>query len=576
MHDCKKPFNPKRLLAVMACFVFWCFVISGRLLQFQVIQHAKISDYAERTYFDDEPILTPRGTIYDSQMTELAASVTFSTIVADRRYVHNINAAVKKLAPLLEVDPKVLMGKMTDPGHKNRLILKSGIDPIVAMHIKSLKMSGFSLEDEHRRIYPQGNLASHTLGFVNRAGNGVAGLEQRYNEELKGKPGKVIREVDALGCSYREKMAIPPIPAHSLVLSIDRYIQHFAQTELAEGVRHSGAAAGTAVVMESETGRILALANVPDFDCNRYGEYSRELWRNRAVQDQFEPGSTLKVVTACAALDEGLVGPDEIIDCQKGSIIVGGHRFHDHKPFGLLTFQEILEKSSNIGAIKLALRVGTDGLYRALRSFGFGSRTGIDLPAETAGLLREKENWSGLSIASISFGQEIAVNSIQILVAINAVANGGYRVRPSIVDRVINDRSETIRSRITECVRIMRPETAVAVRNAFEGVILRGTGQLASLKGYRAAGKTGTAQKAGTGGFAKNRYVASFVGFAPLPKPRVTILVQIDEPRGAIHGGEVAAPIFRKITQQTLLRLQVPQDWNLVMPKTRSAPKHPV
>jgi cell division protein FtsI (penicillin-binding protein 3) len=247
-----------------------------------------------------------------------------------------------------------------------------------------------------------------------------------------------------------------------------------------------------------------------------------------------------------------------------GSIKVGGHVFHDHHPYGWLTFQQILENSSNVGAILLGMRLGEDRLYAALRSFGFGSPTGVDLPAEADGKVRETPDWSALSIAAISFGQEVAVTSMQILAAINAIANGGYRVRPSVVDRILDGKGACVQTTRPERVRIMRPETAAAVRNAFEGVVLRGTGKRASLEGYRAAGKTGTAQKQERGRFSKTKYLASFIGFAPLPFPRVTILVQIDEPRGAIYGGEVAAPVFREIAQETLLSLHILPDKSLL------------
>ncbi len=571
MRETPKPFSRKRLFAVIALFAFWCLVINARLVQFQVLQHEELSKHAVEMYTVTRPILVPRGVIYDSHMAQLATDVTASTVVAVPGNIRNIHDAAAKLGPLVEMEPGVLKNRLTDPVHKKRLIVRKRILPSVASRIRALKIAGIYLEDESLRIYPYGNLASHTLGFVNVAGNGVAGLEMKYDTELRGKQGKVVCEVDALGRSYSEELLVAPVPGHSLILSIDRSLQHLTQRELASGVQRFRATAGAAIVMEPETGRILALANYPDFDCSRYGHYSSELWRNRAVQDQFEPGSTLKIVAASAALDAGLVKPGEEIDCLMGSIMVGGHLFHDHKPFGLLTFQEILEYSSNIGAIKLGMRLGEERLYQSLRAFGFGSRTGIDLPAEATGLVRKRENWSGLSIASISFGQEIAVNSMQILTAINAIANGGYRVRPSVVDRIIDDGGKIIRASIPERTRIMSPKTAAILRNILEGVIFRGTGQRASLVGYRAAGKTGTAQKAEGGRFSKTKYLASFIGFAPLPQPRVTILVQIDEPRGAMYGGDVAAPIFQKIAQEVLLKLQVPQDWDLLLPKISSA-----
>ena len=557
-------FVPGRFVAVMAFFVFWSLLVVARLFQFQVFQHERYAKRPAGAYFLTKPVYAPRGAIYDCRMSELATNVMVDTVAVEPGVIQDIPAVSEKLATLLEMDPAALRNRMRDPFHQKYLRVKRRIDPGVAARVKSLGLRGVNLEAENLRVYPNRDLASHTLGFVNLAGNGAAGLEMQYENQLNGRNGKVLCEVDALGRCFRETESIAPIPGSSLVLSIDGSIQHIAQRELSLGVERSRAAAGVAIVMESETGRILALANYPDFNCNAYGEYDMKVWRNRAVQDQFEPGSTLKVVVAAAALDAGLAKPGELIDCRMGSMTVGGHVFHDHKPYGLLTFLQILEHSSNIGAIVLGMRLGEERLYESLRSFGFGSRTGIDLPAEAVGRLREPEKWSALSIASISFGQEIAITSMQILVAINAIANGGYRVRPSVVDRVIDSRGASVRMKAPERIRMMRPETAAVIGNAFEGVVLRGTGKRAALEGYRAAGKTGTAQKAERGRFSKSRYMASFIGFAPLPRPQVTILVQIDEPKGAIYGGEVAAPVFQKIAQETLLNLRIPPDRSLL------------
>ncbi len=359
----------------------------------------------------------------------------------------------------------------------------------------------------------------------------------------------------------------PPVQGHSLVLSIDKSIQYIADRELAAGVEKAQAKAGTAIVMESDTGRILALSNYPQFNCNTYSDYEPDLWRNRGISDVFEPGSTFKVVVATAALEAGLTRPDEMIDCQMGSITIGRHVFHDHKGYGLLSFSQILEYSSNVGAAKLGLRLGEQRLYEALRTFGFGSKTGIDLPGEIVGIVRDWHDWSGLSIGAISFGQEVGVTSIQILTAINAIANGGYRVRPSIVDRIIDEKGDLVSVNAPERVRLMSPRTAEAVSNAFEGVVLRGTGRRAALEGYRAAGKTGTAQKIVDGHYSPSKYVSSFIGFAPLPHPRFTILVQIDEPKGVHYGGDVSAPFFQKIAQEVLLQLRVPPDPSLPLPQ---------
>jgi cell division protein FtsI (penicillin-binding protein 3) len=266
-------------------------------------------------------------------------------------------------------------------------------------------------------------------------------------------------------------------------------------------------------------------------------------------------------------LEAGLTRPDEMIDCQMGTIWIGGHPFHDHNNYGLLSFSQILEFSSNVGAAKLGLRLGQQRLYEALRNFGFGSKTGVDLPGEIKGIVRDWHNWSGLSIGAISFGQEVGVTSLQILGAINAIANGGYRTRPSVVDRVIDEKGNLVSVRTPERIRLMSPKTAAAVSSAFEGVVLRGTARRAALEGYRAAGKTGTAQKVVNGRYSPNKYMASFIGFAPLPAPRITVLVQIDEPQGSHYGGEVCGPVFQAIAQESLLQLKVPPDRDLLSPK---------
>ena len=558
MNSSDIPFKPVRLLAVLASFIFCSLVVSGRLLQFQVFQHEEISALADEIGVEKRPVLPTRGIIYDRHMEALAVSVTVKTVIAEPIRIKNIRMAADTLASILDLDPEELMHRMSDPSHRKYLVVKRRIDPAVASYILSLGMNGVYMVDEGMRVYPHRNLASHTLGFVNMAGEGVAGLEQQYENELRGEEGLAVYKTDALGRSYDKQVIKPPKAANSIVLSIDSSIQSLAQRELASGVEAHHAAAGVAIVMESDTGKILALANYPDFNCNRYGEYPNQVWRNRAVQDQYEPGSTLKVVTASAALEEGLVKLHETIDCQMGSIILGGHTFHDHKPYGLLTFGEVIENSSNVGAIKLGMRLGKEPLYRWLCSFGFGSATGVDLPAEAEGFLRKPEDWSALSIGSISFGHEISVTSMQVLTAVNIVATGGYKLRPSVVDRVVSDKGEVVYRHEPEPVRVMRSETAAAMQNILEGVVLNGTGTRAFLQGYRSAGKTGTAQKIENGRFSKTRYVASFVGFAPLPDSRITILVLIDEPEGDIYGGDVAAPVFRKIAREALINLQIP------------------
>jgi len=563
MAEVWKRTHPGRTVLLIMVLLAWSALIVGRVVQLQVIRHEEYTLLALQRQLMTRTIAAPRGIIYDRRMDELATSITVGTLVAEPRRLKNASETARILASILDLDAADLKNKLEDPERQVFQIIRRRIDPEDEARIEALKLDGLYFSEESMRVYPNRDLASHALGFVNLNGDGGEGLELQYDSELKGSEGMVSFNVDARRNSFRGVVQRPPVQGHSLVLTLDRSIQYIADRELASGVELNHAAAGTAIVMESATGRILALSVYPNYNANTFNEYSPDRWRNRAVADYFEPGSTFKVVVAAAALEAGLARPDEFIDCQMGSISVANHVFHDHKPYGLLTFGQILEYSSNVGAVKLGLRLGEQGLHDAIRRFGFGTRTGVDLPGEIAGLVRDWSRWSALSIGAISFGQEVGVTAMQMLVGINSIANGGSRVRPFLVDRIITHDGELVHGATPEATRILSPRTAAVVRDAFEGVVLRGTGRAAALDGYRAAGKTGTAQKIVNRRYSDTRYLSSFIGFAPLPDPKITILVSIDEPRGKIYGGDVAAPVFRKIAQEALLQLRVPPDPSL-------------
>ena len=440
MADKGKRANPTRVFLVIGGIFLWSAVIGTRLVQLQVIYHEEFAQQALQRQQVARAILAPRGIIYDAHMDELATSVSVSTVHAIPRLISqskDIKTAARELASVLDLDYGELLSKMTDPARQTFMVVKRRIDPKDEARVEALGIDGVYLVEESKRVFPNRDLACQVLGFVNMNGDGGAGVELQYDQDLKGAPGQISIGVDARGRSFRGKIEKPPVQGHSLVLSIDKSIQYIAEHYLATGVENASAVSGTAIVMESDTGKILALASYPSYNCNTYNDYSPDFWRNRAVADSFEPGSTFKVVVATAALESGLTRPDERIDCQMGAMTVGKHVFHDHKAYGLLTFNEVLENSSNIGAAKLGLRLGEQRLYQALCTFGFGSKTGVDLPGEVMGLVRDWQRWSGLSVAAISFGQEVGVTSVQILTAINAIANGGIRVRPSVVDHVI-------------------------------------------------------------------------------------------------------------------------------------------
>jgi cell division protein FtsI (penicillin-binding protein 3) len=351
------------------------------------------------------------------------------------------------------------------------------------------------------------------------------------------------------------------------VLTLDEKIQFIVERELAAAMAKTRAMAGTVVVMNPNSGEILAMANWPKFNPNAAAEVSGETWMNRAVSIAYEPGSTFKLITLAAAFDQGLTRPDEVFDCENGAVYVSGHRIRDHKPFGLLTVSEILAKSSDVGAIKIALRLGAPKFYEYIRAFGFGAATGVDLPNESKGMLRRLENWRGLSTASISMGQEVGITPIQLISAVSAIANGGLLYRPRIVLEMRRGEQVLVTPAdgplaATEPKRVIREETAATLRRLMEGVVLNGTGVLAHLDGWTAAGKTGSAQKIDpdTGRYSPTKFIASFTGFAPISNPAIAILVSFDSPVGLHEGGTVAAPVFKRIAEQVLAYLGTPRD----------------
>ncbi|MCM3869461.1 MAG: transpeptidase family protein, partial [Pyrinomonadaceae bacterium] len=407
-------------------------------------------------------------------------------------------------------------------------------------------------------------LAAHVLGFVGIDGAGLGGVEQIYNEKIGGEGGKLFVERDSSGNAY-ESFELPSKPGQTIVLTIDQSVQYRAEQALAAAVKKSRAKSGTAIVLDPHSGEILALANVPTFDPNDVAAVWPEARSNWALQNIYEPGSTFKIVSFSAAIEKGLVKPEDRIDCQMGAITIAGRTIRDHKAFGTLTIAEALAKSSNVAAIKLGLRVGDASMHEFITRFGFGSRTGIELPGETPGLLRPVKRWQPSSIGSIAIGQEIGVTPLQMAAAFGVLANDGVRVTPHLVREIRTSSGTSVYRSNAEERRVVTAETARSLRGMLEEVTLHGTAKLAQLDGYSAAGKTGTAQKidSKTKTYSKTKHVASFVGFAPVENPAVVIIVVIDEPAGAYHGGDVAAPVFREIAEQILPDLGVAPDTKL-------------
>jgi cell division protein FtsI (penicillin-binding protein 3) len=547
--------------------------ISARLVYLQVARHTSLAERARQQQQDAVDTLPQRGSLLDRHEQELARSVeTTSLFIApdEVQTAEDLDCLVNALSSPLELDRKVLTAEIEEAKTAGRRFLwvARRIDADDASKLTTLNIAGLHSRSEPKRFYPNGSLAAHVLGYVGLDGNGLGGLERYYDEKISGAPGKLFIEKDSGGRAY-ESFELPARAGQSLVLTIDQSIQYKTEQALAAAVQQSRAKSGAAIVLDPRTGEILALANAPTFDPNDVSATNADTRRNWALENIYEPGSTFKVVAFSAAIEKKLVRPDDKIDCQMGAITVAGRVVHDHKPFGTLTITEALEKSSNVAAIKLGIRVGDETMYDYITRFGFGSRTGVELPGETSGIVRPVQRWQPSSIGSIAIGQEVGVTPLQMAAAFGALANDGLRIAPHLVREIRSSNGDTLYRAHPEERRVISQETAVALRGMLEGVTIKGTAKKAQLDGYTAAGKTGTAQKIDpkTRAYSKTKHVASFVGFAPVGNPTAVIIVVIDEPAGAYHGGDVAAPVFRAIAEQVLPELGTMPDTEIKEPQ---------
>jgi cell division protein FtsI (penicillin-binding protein 3) len=561
-----------RVLFVAAFIGFWMLVISARLVYLQFSQYENLASRARQQQQNEIETSPQRGELLDRQERQLARSVQTVSLFLDPDGLDaaTLDRNAQQLAKPLGLKQADLTKEFRDAAAaKKRFIwIARRLDADVANKIVELKLPGLQTQLEPKRYYPNGSLAAHVLGYVGLDGKGLGGVEQFYNAKISGEAGHLLVEKDAYGKPY-ESYEIASKPGQTVVLTIDQTIQYQAEQALQAAVQRSHAKSGTVIVLDPRSGEILALANAPTFDPNKVSEAKPETRSNWALQNIYEPGSTFKVVAFSAALEKNLAKPTDHIDCQMGAITVAGRVVHDHKPFGTLTIAEALAKSSNVAAIKLGMRVGDPTMYDYIRRFGFGSKTGVELPGETNGILRKVERWQPSSIGSIAIGQEVGVTPVQMVAAFGALANNGVRIAPHLIREVRDAGGNVVYRAQPEQRRVISAETAVALRGMLEGVTLNGTAKKAQLDGYSAAGKTGTAQKIDpkTRSYSSTKFVGSFVGFAPVSNPQVAIIVVIDEPAGAYHGGDVAAPVFREVAEQVLPALNVMPDI-----ETKSAP----
>jgi cell division protein FtsI (penicillin-binding protein 3) len=578
------PIRRVRFVYVAIFFCLWAAAIGFRLFWLQVVRHGEFAERALRQQQRTFEVAPRRGVLYDRNLRELAMTVLVDSVYAvPSELGENRAAAAALLAKVVHADPQdrytseqQMLARFNDS--RNFAWVARRLNPETASRVRELNLKGVYFQKEFKRFYPDADLAAHVLGYVGTDDNGLGGLEREFDEELHGVPGHMLTAVDAkrhvMGSEVSE-----PMPGENLVLSIDANIQYMAERALDAQVAKVKAAHGTVVVQDPHTGQILALAVSPRFNPNDSRHLSSDQLNNLAVSDVYEPGSTFKLVTYSAAVDAAGVEPTDIVDCQGGAMTMYGRTLHDDKAdhFGRVTVQYALEHSSDVGAAKMALKLGPDKFYKYMRAFGFGERSGIELPSETRGLLRTPRKWGSTSILSLSIGQEVGVTPVQLVTMVSAIANGGVYMPPHILlqstDQMKGDPRLSpapfhpvyqLPSTLPDgSHRVIKELTAAKMRSMMQGIVVEGSGKAAQLNGYSSGGKTGTAQKIdpATHTYSHTKLVASFAGFAPISAPAVSIAVVIDTPTvGSLYGAAVSAPVFHDVAQQVLEYLGVPHD----------------
>jgi cell division protein FtsI (penicillin-binding protein 3) len=550
-----------RLYLLGAMLLFWCVAICGRLVYLQIFRYGSFVKQAEHQQQREIPLSAKRGVIYDRAGHELAMSVLVDSAFAVPTEVKDLPTAVSLITRITGEDRSVVLADCRN--HKTFCWVARKADDETIERIKSLNLQGIHFQKEPKRFYPARDLAAQVVGTVGMEDSGQSGIEHAFDEKLRGRAGKMFISVDARRQWFSD-VETQPEPGEGLVLTLDKNIQYIAEKELDQAIHDTQAIAGTVIVENPHTGEILALANRPTFNPNLRKEITPNALTDRAVSYIYEPGSTFKLVTIAAALEEKLTTPDEVFDCQMGSIVYNGMRIRDSKPHGLLPVWGVLAESSDVGSIKIALRLGEDRFYKYIRAFGFGQQTGIELPGETRGMTKPVSRWSKVSIAAISIGQEIGISAIQLAGLISTFANDGVWMSPHIVAGNVDPGGtpQTVAFHPGASRRVVSSYTAAELRSMMQKVVLEGTGRKAILEGYTSAGKTGTGQKVdpATGVYSKTKYVGSFGGFAPLNNPQIVVVVILDSAVGPHQGGQVSAPVFHRVAQQVLEYLHTPHD----------------
>ena len=547
-----------RIKVIQVVIILWMIAIGAKLLWLQVKQHDWLLARAANQQQAAIELSPMRGVIYDRNGNELARSVTVKSLYASPGDIPDPARVADALSDLLDVDRDDLFKRLSSI--RAAVVVKRRLDDKEVAKVERLALPGLRFVNEMKRFYVSGRSASHVLGFVDIEERGGGGIELSCDKMIRGQGGRLLLDVDALNKSYDHSVE-EPVPGANVSLTIDLMIQNHVEKALAEAVRASHARGGTIVIIRPATGEILALANYPTFDPNNVSESTANKRCNRAVETAFEPGSIFKLVTYSAALEEGLIRPNTRIDCGGGQIRIADRIIHDH-PYGVLTAAQALAKSSNVAAIKLGMQLGNERLARYIERFGFGHRTGIELPGESRGLFQPVSEWGPTTIGSIPMGHEVGVTAVQAAAAYACIANAGEWVKPHVISKIVSSSGDVLDEYHAEKRQVVSETTAATLKAMLEGVVLQGTGKAARMGGYRAAGKTGTAQKIdeATGRYSQTRYVASFAGFAPVDNPEIACVVSIDEPVGAHLGGAVSAPVFARVVSDALRVLGVPTE----------------
>lgn len=555
-------FSKTRHFSVLILFSFLFAILLVRLFYIQIISNKRLSDLADKQHKLFIRLEPQRGNVYDRQNRMLAIYLDTPSVYAVPKEISDKESMSALIAEKLKLDKDMLLAKLKKDNYF--AWVKRKVDPVTADEIKRLGARGIYITAEPKRFYPGGKLSCHILGMTGIDNSGLEGIELYCDKELKGERGWRLSSKDAKQREviYFQRDFLPARDGMSVVLTIDEVIQHIIEKEIEELVLRYKPKAVSVVAIDPRTAEIMGLANYPWFDPNDISDSDTGAIRNKAISDSFEPGSVFKVVTASAALEEKIVDFNSEFYCEKGAYKVGRRTLHDYRPYGKLKFREIIEKSSNIGTVKVAGKLGKERLAAYIKRFNFGEATGIDLPGEATGIIRNPSGWTYADMTTIPMGQGIAVTALQLASCISVIANEGVLMRPHVVKKFLDKEGVVVRENKPEAVRrVISKETADKVKDLLAGVVERGTGRSAALDNFRSCGKTGTAEKVNPeGGYFRNKYVSSFIGFAPYRNPAVALAVCVDEPKGEHFGSRVAAPAFKRMMEKILSYLEIESD----------------